>query len=246
MIVAFDIETTGLDKSKDCIIQLACIKFDNDVIIDSKNWYIKPDRPYSISIQAYVKHKIKPEFLDDKPYLKDIAPELIEFCKDCDLLTYNGISFDIPFLEAELNRHGFTLDVLHRKCYDAFREERRRYGNSLTETYKRYNDGKTMEENGLTAHDAFSDVKATIDIFNKQQKVKQYDSEHMLCVEDFVEKKDFEGKPTICFTNGKYKDLPVTYINKIDKSYIDWIYKNDSFSRDLKMLIYEHLKKGMA
>ena len=50
-LVSYDIETTGLDKTKDQIIQFAAIKIDTQKhkIVDSKNIFIQPVGNYSIS-----------------------------------------------------------------------------------------------------------------------------------------------------------------------------------------------------
>ena len=60
-LVVPDVETTGVDVEKDRIIQFAAIKIDRKTgnIIDSINEYIRPDGPYTITIQAYTKHHIK-------------------------------------------------------------------------------------------------------------------------------------------------------------------------------------------
>ena len=73
--ISFDLETTGLDKSKDQIIQIAANKYDyeNFEIVDQLNIYVQPMGSYTIGLGAYFKHNIKPEFLQDKPYLKDVA-----------------------------------------------------------------------------------------------------------------------------------------------------------------------------
>ena len=99
-LITFDLETTGLDRSKHFIIQIAAIKTNSKgEIIDTLNEYIQPSGSYSIDLGAYFKHHITPEFLKDKPYFKDIAPKIIEFFSpDCAILTYNGLSFDIAFL----------------------------------------------------------------------------------------------------------------------------------------------------
>ena len=64
-IVAFDVETTGTDSSKDVIIQLAAVKFDKDFNrLDSYCCYVKPmedfeiapgDRIAQIIVESYVK-----------------------------------------------------------------------------------------------------------------------------------------------------------------------------------------------
>ena len=50
-IVVFDIETTGLDRTKHQIIQFAALKIDTETnkILDQLNLYIKPFGEYTIS-----------------------------------------------------------------------------------------------------------------------------------------------------------------------------------------------------
>ena len=52
MLVIFDLETTGLDRTKDQIIQFAAIKIDTKTnqIVDQKNIYIQPEGNYQITI----------------------------------------------------------------------------------------------------------------------------------------------------------------------------------------------------
>ena len=56
----FDLETTGLDRTKDQIIQFAGIKINTDTheILETIDEYIKPVGNYSIAIAAYFKHQI--------------------------------------------------------------------------------------------------------------------------------------------------------------------------------------------
>ena len=77
-LVIYDLETTGLDKSKDQIIQIALVKYDWNIkkIIDSKNYYIQPEGNYSIPIGAYMVHHINAEFLKDKPHFREVASEI--------------------------------------------------------------------------------------------------------------------------------------------------------------------------
>lgn len=237
-IVTFDIETTGLDKTKDQIIQIAAIKFVKRTkkVVDKFNYYVQPTGAYTITIQAYLKHGIKPEFLADKPYFKDIAQQVYDFIQGCDILSYNGTNFDVPFLMNEFKRAGIDWNPLEHKFYDAFLEEKRRNGNKLEETYHRYY-GKTMEEAGYNAHDAYSDVMATIGIFYAQQKAEEYEPFTPLTPDNVVKVMEFKGKQKECFTLGKYKDLPVEFVKKIDMDYINWCVTSSSFSDQTKELI---------
>ena len=223
ILVIFDLETTGLDRSKDQIIQFSGLKIDttNHSVIDSKNLYIQPVGDYSISIGAYTKHRITPDFLNDKPYLKDVAQEIVDFIGDNNILTYNGNGFDIPFLKTELNKYGYDIDFMKRQCWDAFLEEKRRNGINLENTYKRYK-GKTMEEAGLVAHDAMSDIKATYAVFVAQQKNEYYEATKMYGEDNVISDMDFEGQIKPCFNIGKYRNVSLEYVAKYDQKYLQW------------------------
>lgn len=222
-IVVLDLETTGLDRTKDSIIQFAAIKMDRETnkLIDSLNLYIQPEGSYNISIQAYFKHGITAKFLSDKPYFRDVYRQILDFIEDCDILSYNGCNFDIPFLKSELFKVGVDKEFLGINCYDAFLEEKRRNGNQLGETYARYK-GKTMEEAGLKAHDALSDVKATYSIFVAQQMKKPYGPENIITEDNVLVLKEFQGKIVPCFSIGKYRDISVEYVKSIDMQYLAW------------------------
>ena len=130
MILAiFDIETTGLVKEKDQIIQFAGLKIDTKTnkIVEELNQYIQPTGNYTISLGAYFKHKITPDFLSKYPHMNEVASLICNLFNNFDnILTYNGLSFDIPFLKIELNKYGYDIDFTKKNCYDAFLEEKRR------------------------------------------------------------------------------------------------------------------------
>lgn len=243
-IVAFDIETTGLDKNKDQIIQFAAIKFESKTykVLDSINFRIQPVGSYTISIPAYFKHGIRPEMLSDCPHLEDVAQKIIDFIGDSDILTYNGNSFDIVFLENELNKYGFSIDWMSKKMYDSYIVQQENNSNTLENVYKRYK-GKSMEEAGLSAHDALSDVKATISVFVAQNKqygdinpVKVYGLDN--AVKDMM----FQGKMCPCMNIGKYRGLSLEFIKSIDKGYLQWaISEKSNFDKNTKEFITKYL-----
>lgn len=244
VFVIFDIETTGLDRTKDQIIQFAAIKVDIDTneVIDSMTQLIKPVGNYSISIGAYFKHHITPEILNDKPHMFDVASDIVKFFENVDnILTYNGNGFDIPFLKTELNKYGFDIDFSSKNLYDAFLEEKRRNGISLENTYLRYT-GKQMNESNLTAHDALSDVKATLAVFNAQQKINSYGPEQSFGDDNIIVEMDFNGKLQPCFNIGKYKGISVEYVSSIDKNYIRWCVGDKcNFMKSTKEYLQQYL-----
>lgn len=241
-LVLFDLETTGLDKEKDQIIQFSAVKIDFDTlnVVDTLNLKICPDGDYQISIQAYLKHGIHPNDLKDCPHLIDVADNIIEFIGDCDVITYNGTMFDIPFLINSLKKVGKHIDFMNRKCYDVYAEEKRRNGMHLGDVFKRYT-GKTMEEAGYQAHDALGDSLATLDIFKEQLNTGGIAPESMLCEDNIIVQSNFQGKEQPCFNVGKYKDLPLSYVASYDPSYLRWCVDKASFLDSTKNLIRQYI-----
>lgn len=240
IIVIFDLETTGLEKDKDQIIQFSGIKTKNFEPIETLNLQICPDGDYTISIQAYMKHGIHPDMLKDKPHLSEVADQIIEFFGDNDVLTYNGKNFDIPFLVAALNRIGKNIDFMHRKCYDAYCEEKRRLPMHLGDVFTRYT-GKTMEEAGFQAHDALGDSLATLEIFKHQSETAEVEPEEMICEDNVIVNSMVNGKEQPCFNIGKYKDLPLSYVASIDKGYLWWCVTKATFLNSTKEIIRKYM-----
>lgn len=246
--ITFDLETTGLDKSKDQIIQIAAIKYDYSTfdVIETYNKYVQPIGNYNIGLGAYFKHGIKPEFLADKPYFKDIINEVMEFfgSDDIDIVTFNGNRFDIPFLKTELNKYGYDIDFTKRKCFDCFKEETRRNANTLESTFKRYT-GKTFEECGYEAHNAFSDIRGTTEVFKSQFNSGYNVPESMYGEDGVFEDKEFNGEIKPCFTLGKYKQLSIDFVASIDQNYLKWCLSDKcSFLPSTKKFIENKLRKN--
>lgn len=101
-----DLETTGTNlKEGDRIIQIGCAFIQHGKIIQTLAQDINPLREIPEKIQ-YLTH-ISPDRLDFAPTFEDFAPQLVEMLKDTVFVAHN-INFDLPFLNAELNRVGLA------------------------------------------------------------------------------------------------------------------------------------------
>lgn len=227
-LVCFDVETTGLSQKEDFIIQLSMVKLDEHLQeIDSRNWYIKPVHNYEMKPTAIEKHGITKEFLESNGVnLKDIANEIIEFFDNCDILTYNGNSFDVGFLYKDLKLVGIDFDFSDRTFYDAFVLYKQLYPSTLEAVYKRYT-GKELDN----AHNALNDVRATIEVFKHLKQDAQKEgiedlSTGLISPENSIKSVIIDGKESIVFSFGKYKDDEFLSVYKKDPSYIKWFLSN--------------------
>ena len=111
--IVLDTETTGLNpKSGDRIVEIGCLELVNHVPTgETFHVYLNPER--DMPAEAERVHGLTPEFLADKPLFAEIAEQLLAFIADAPLVAHNA-TFDLGFINAELERLGQTLIPAHR------------------------------------------------------------------------------------------------------------------------------------
>ncbi|ALT76888.1 DNA polymerase III subunit epsilon [Paucibacter sp. KCTC 42545] len=101
--IFFDTETTGLlAEGGDRVIEIGCVEMINRQLTGNNlHIYINPQR--ASHEDALRVHGLTEAFLSDKPLFAQIAPELLTFLADAELVIHNA-PFDIGFINAELKR----------------------------------------------------------------------------------------------------------------------------------------------
>ena len=104
-IICFDIETTGFEYARgDRCIEIGAVELiDGKLTNNTFHEYINPEGKI-IPPETYMVHKISNAFLEDKPTMAVIAPKFLEFIGDSQIVAHNGLDFDFPFINYELNK----------------------------------------------------------------------------------------------------------------------------------------------
>ena len=99
--IILDTETTGLDPSLGHrIIEIAAVEIVNRRFTDKTyHQYVNPER--EIEAGAIDVHGITGEFLQDKPKMREVAKEFLDFVAGAELIIHNA-PFDVGFLDHEL------------------------------------------------------------------------------------------------------------------------------------------------
>lgn len=108
-IICFDIETTGFEYMRgDRCIEIGAVELLDGKLTDNTfHEYINPEGKI-IPPETYMVHKISNAFLEDKPTMSVIAPKFLEFIGDSQIVAHNGLDFDFPFINYELNKLGLN------------------------------------------------------------------------------------------------------------------------------------------
>lgn len=88
-----------------CIEIGAVEMIDGNITDNTFHEYINPDGKI-IPPDSYMVHKISNAFLEDKPKMAAVAPRFLEFIGDSPIVAHNGLDFDFPFINHELQLVG--------------------------------------------------------------------------------------------------------------------------------------------
>ncbi len=109
LIVALDLETTGLDPAQDAVIEIGAVKFNDKRVEAEFSTLINPRKPISAFITNLT--GITNSMVLNAPLLINALPELADFIGDAPILGQN-IGFDLAFLQkAGILRSNPTLDT---------------------------------------------------------------------------------------------------------------------------------------
>jgi len=247
-ICFFDLETTGIDITKDRIVEISILKVYPNGNKESKTWLVNPTIP--IPKAASDVHGITDERVAGEPTFKELAKQIHNMIKDSDLAGYNSDRFDIPLLAEEMLRAEVDFDLRNRVSVDVQTIFHKMEQRTLSAAYKFYC-GKDL----IDAHTASADTNATYEILKAQ--LDRYDSleNNIKKLSEFTYRKqiaDFAGfigyndKGEEIFTFGKHKGKRVEDIFDEEPGYFGWLLGADFPLYTKKILTAIKLRKLSA
>ncbi|WP_412984301.1 exonuclease domain-containing protein [Pontimicrobium sp. IMCC45349] len=237
-ICFFDLETTGINISKDRVVEISVLKVFPNGTQESKTWLVNPEMPIPPEVTAI--HGISDEKVANEPTFKDIAKDIHNMIKDADLGGFNSNRFDIPLLAEEMLRADMDFDMKNRVAVDVQTIFHKMEKRTLTAAYKFYCD-KDLEG----AHSAEADTNATFEVLKAQ--VERYDdlqNDMKFLAEFSTQRKfaDFAGFISFdkdgeeCFSFGKHKGKKVVEVLEKEPGYFGWLLNAD-FPRYTKKVL---------
>jgi DNA polymerase III subunit epsilon len=259
----FDLETTGINVSKDRIVEICIAKALPDGSVEVKTKRLNPGldeagNQIKIPLEASLVHGIYDADVADAPTFKNIAKSLAQQLEGCDLAGFNSNKFDIPLLVEEFLRADVDFETTNRKAIDVQRIFHMMEPRNLGAALKFYC-GKNLDN----AHSAEADTIATLEILDAQiERYKdhtvetdgvithpiQNDMEVLNALTsskmvDFAQRMKLNAKGEEVFNFGKHSGKKVTDVLKAEPSYYEWIMKGD-FPLDTKRRLTEIKLRG--
>ena len=217
-IIFFDLETTGVDTSRDRIVEISLVKImpDGEEIVKTRR--INPTIP--IPKEASTIHHIIDEDVKDCPTFRQVARSFKEFIEGCDFGGFNSNRFDLPLLVEEFMRAAYKF-YCHKELGDAAH-------GAQADTMATYEVLKAQL-------DKYPDLENDIDFLSKYSSRGE--------TADFAGRIGYNDKGEEIFLFGKYRGQVVAKVFESEPSYYDWMMKGD-FPQYTKKVITEIKLRG--
>ena len=223
-IIFFDLETTGVNISRDRIVEISYIKVNPDGTEVSAEFRVNPEMP--IPPESTAVHHISDADVADKKTFKQLAPELVKVFKGCDIAGYNSNRFDVPMLAEEFARADVDFDFTRVRFVDVQNIFHRKEQRTLVAAYRFYC-GKELDN----AHSANADTRATYEVLMAQLDryddlpndigfLSEYSSQSNNV--DLAGRLIRNDKGEILINFGKYKGMLAKKVLETDSGYYGW------------------------
>ncbi len=239
-LIVFDVESTGLNITRDRIIELSYVKVYPDGHESSHTYRINPGMP--IPAASIAVHHITDADVAHCPTFAQLAQEIASVFEGCDIAGFNSNNFDIPLLAQEMAKAGVEFDIKQCRFVDVQTIYHKREKRDLAAACRFYC-GVEMENH----HNAMADARTTLNVLKAQLdrypdlendigKLSAYSS-HTRNVDlaGRVVLND-KGQPTINF--GKYRGQLLDDVLANDPGYAGWVMNSD-FADDTKRVFAE-------
>ena len=212
------------------VVELAALKIHPDGTREEKCRRFNPLIP--IPREATEIHGITDEDVKNEPPFAKVARGergIAAFFSDCDLAGFNIVSFDVPILQAELNRADLKLDLSKVAMVDVYKIFVFREPRDLAAAVAFYC-GRSHDE----SHTALGDVRATFDVLEVQ--LARYGAlpdtpaglDHSVRKPEWIDRRGklrvVNGKITVAF--GRNKGRSLEYLAREEPDYIRWMIQN--------------------
>ena len=228
-IVVLDCEATGLDVTRDRVIQIGMVRGELEY-----NQLINPGIPIPAEVQELT--GITDAMVKDAPAFKDVVDGVLSFLGGYDWAGFNLNGYDLPLLAEECGRAGRAFKWQGRAIIDASTIFKKKESRTLSAAMKFYCDS---EHEG--AHSALADAIATRRVLEAQvlryADLSANSAEELAAYSCYEPRVDLAGKLTmkdgvVVYNFGKAKGVPVLQ----DVGFGNWVLRNN-FTADTKAIL---------
>ncbi len=229
-----DLEATGTDPTKDRIISVGIeqrIPEHADIRGGMETYFLcNPGQPISDEVAKLT--GLSNELLAiAEPFSRYAAP-MADWLKDCYLIGFGILQFDLPLLAEEMLRAGVDFQFPSERVIDCGNIYKKKEPRTLAAAVKHYISDEAAESFATKAHHALNDAQVTADVFMAQvaryADLRGMTGMELAAFSAYDKRVDYAGKLVlingdICYNIGKAKGTRV----KDDTGFGYWMLGKD-------------------
>ncbi len=242
-----DLETTGLNRSEDRVVELALLILYPDGRVVDRVRRFNPGKP--IPSEASAVHGISDADVADEAPFRSRARSLAGLLDGCDLAGFNIRGFDLHILLEEFRRAEVPFDLKDRRLIDAqvifHREEPR----DLAAAARMY-----VQDEHDGAHSARADVRMTARVLAAQlahypELPGDIAGLHAYCDEvrpfltEFRRWFSGSGLGSYVFARGKHRGTRLAEVAATSPDYLDWMLTASDMADDVLEAVRQALER---
>lgn len=248
-LIYFKVDTTGTDIANDRVVLISALKVEGDERTKFHR-YILPKGEWKMSPDATEVNGITEEFIrengEDPVKVFTEFNEFISSPKGFDLVTFNGLNFDIRILHLDYYRNGLTFAATYHRMFDMYDIESRNNRNDFTSTYLRHVGIDKDTVTGKKPEKTPENLEKLFWRMSKDYTKEQILGEFKPVILDLTNLYRADNNGDLVFVRGKHYGEKVCDVIQTDQEYILFIFKEIINPESKKIIIneYERLKKS--
>lgn len=248
-LVYFKIDTTGTDVAADRVLSISALKVTQEGR-SAFNRYILPRGEWNIPEEVTAINGLTEEFIrengEDPVVVFEDFNKFINAENGNDLVTFNGLNFDVRFLNLAYLRYGMRFDATFHRMFDMYEIEARNNANDFASTYRRH---VGIDKNTVLKEEPKKTVENLERLFWKMSE--DYTADEILgkfkpTILDLENIYRMDNSGNLVFVRGKHSGKTVYETIQKDPDYIFFLFKSIVSPQSKQIIIndYEKRKKS--
>ena len=248
-LIYFKVDTTGTDLANDRVVLISALKVEGNERTNFHR-YILPKGDWSMTKEATDINGLTEEFIrkngEDPVTVFTDFNEFISSPNGFDLVTFNGLNFDVRILDIDYSRYGMVFSATYHRMFDMYDIEARNNRNDFSSTYLRH---VGIDKDTVTGKKPDKTPENLEKLFWRMSK--DYTKDEILgdfkpMILDLSNLYRVDNNGDLVFVRGKHYGERVCDVILKDPNYILFLFKDIVSEESKKIIIneYERNKKS--
>lgn len=249
-LIYFKIDSTGTDIATDRVLLISALKVEGDTRTTFHRYILPRGETgvdWKITKEASDINGITEDFIkehgEDPVKVFTEFNEFISSPKGFDLVTFNGLNFDVRMLDIDYSRYGLVFSATYHRMFDMYDIESRNNRNDFVSTYLRHI--------GIDKHTVLGEkIEKTPENLEKLfwRMSEDYSKDQMLgdfkpVILDLTNLYKADNNGDLVFVRGKHYGSKVFDVIHSDPDYIMFLFKEIVTGESKKIIINEFERK---